>query len=85
MRDVRSLKDKRNRLRRLSNQLVRSFGVAVAEVGYQDLWKRSTLGLALVASHAGRLERNIHTVLRWLDERPDIDVMETSTSYLEED
>jgi len=42
---ARSLKDKRQVLRRLKDR-VRALNVSVAEVAHQDLWQRARLGIA---------------------------------------
>lgn len=44
-----SLKEKRQVLNRLMDKVRHRFGVAVAEVGQQDLWQRSVVGIALVS------------------------------------
>jgi uncharacterized protein YlxP (DUF503 family) len=62
----------------------RIFGVSVAEVDHQDLWQRAALGIALVAPQSGQLDRVIHSIKRWLDERPDIELVGTAISHLED-
>ena len=51
-----SLKEKRSVVNRLKDRLADRFHCSVAEVDHQDLWQRTALGVALVASHpaAGR-------------------------------
>ena len=44
-------------------------GVAVAEVGEQDTWQRSTLALALVAGSAGQAADRADQIVRFLDSR----------------
>jgi len=46
----RSLKEKRQALRRIKDRTSNEFGVMVAEVGYQDLWQRAELGFAFVGN-----------------------------------
>jgi hypothetical protein len=46
----RSLKDKRQGLRRITDRLRAKFTAAIAEVGYQDTWQRATLGVAVVSN-----------------------------------
>ena len=82
--EVRSLKAKRRVLKALSAQLTTTFPVAVSEVGFQDQWKRATLGVALVAPQAGQLERLIHAVQRLLLDHPDVELLEIGVSHLEE-
>ena len=67
--DSGSLKAKRKELTSLRSVLNRRFGAAVAEVDHQDLWQRSTLALALVASSASDLDHLADAVGRYLENR----------------
>ena len=64
-----SLKGKRAELNRIKAHLRDRMGVAVAEVGGQDTWQRSTLALALVAGSAGQATERADVVGRFLDSR----------------
>ena len=58
----RSLKGKRKVLRSLKDRIGHRFKVAIAEVDGQNLWQRSTLGIACVTTaqrHADELLRKI--------------------------
>jgi hypothetical protein len=50
--DAASLKDKRRRLTGLTGKIRAGFPVSVAEVGFQDLWQRGRIGVALVSTDA---------------------------------
>lgn len=41
-----SLKDKRRVLKGIMEKVKNRFNVSIAEVGYNDLWQRATIGLA---------------------------------------
>ena len=45
-----SLKDKRRRIAGLTARIRAGFPVSVAEVGFQDLWQRGRIGVALVTT-----------------------------------
>ena len=81
---VRSLKGKRRVLKALNALLSSTFPVAVSEVGYQDQWQRSTIGVALVAPQAGHLDRLIHGVQRLLLDHPDVELLEMGIAHMEE-
>ena len=81
---VRSLKAKRRVLKGLSSMLTGKFPVAVSEVDHQDHWQRATLGVAMVAPQAGRLERLIHGVQRSMLDHEDVELLEMGVSYMEE-
>ena len=48
--DSRSLKAKRQVISSLKERIRNKFNVSVAEVGDQELWQRSSLGIAVVSS-----------------------------------
>jgi len=80
---VRSLKEKRRIVKSLIANLTNTHPLSVAEVDHQDLWQRSTIGIAVVASSSIHLERLVHVVERDLNRRTDIDVLSVSVSHLE--
>ncbi|MDP8958760.1 MAG: DUF503 domain-containing protein [Actinomycetota bacterium] len=81
---VQSLKQKRRRVKGLVAGLRKEFPVGVAEVDYQDLWQRTTLGVVAVAPQAGQLERLLHSVERYLRHDGNFEVLEIGVAYLEE-
>ncbi|GBD83985.1 hypothetical protein BMS3Abin02_00369 [bacterium BMS3Abin02] len=81
---ARSLKAKRGVLRPLLDDVRRTFGVSVAEVGFQDQWQRSTVGVALVSGHHAELLKQAGAIRRRIEHRDDVEVLEVAMSYLEE-
>jgi len=51
-----SLKEKRMVVRSLKDRLRKHFNVSVAETAYQELWGRTRLTVALVASDASNVD-----------------------------
>ncbi len=84
IRNVQSLKEKRAIVKSVIAHLTKTFDVAVSEVDHQELWQRATLGIAVVAPQAGQADRILHSVRRSLDQREDIEVLDTRTAYLED-
>jgi len=84
IRDAQSLKEKRNIVKAVISHLASTFGAAVAEVDDLDKWQKTTLGVAVVSNQAGHIDRMLHSVRRAIDERPDVELLRTSLSYLEE-
>jgi hypothetical protein len=64
--DAESLKGKRKELSSIKAQLHRRLGVAVAEVGHQDLWQRATLTAALTGGSLSQLSSAADNVERWV-------------------
>ena len=48
--ESRSLKDKRQVVTSLKDRIHRRFSVSVAEVEHNEMWQRSTLGMAVVST-----------------------------------
>jgi uncharacterized protein YlxP (DUF503 family) len=64
-----SLKAKRAELNSVKAGLHQRFGAAVAEVGHQDAWQRSTLLASLCAGGERQVDEHADSVQRWLDAR----------------
>lgn len=80
-----SLKEKRGVLKPLITLLRQRFGVSVAEVGHQDTWQRSTLGLATVGSSEHQAVEAIDAVERLVWSRVDLEVLSAERTWLELD
>ncbi len=57
-----SLKDKRHVVKSLKDRLRHKFNVAVAEVGYQDLWQRALVSAVTVSSDHTHAEQILQAV-----------------------
>lgn len=62
-----SLKAKRQVLSSMLDRLRSRFGAAVAEVGNQDLWQRSVIGIALVSSEQSHVRDMAHKVTDFVE------------------
>lgn len=82
--ECRSLKAKRSVVRPLVEGLRRRYHVAAAEVGHHDQWQRTSVGVATVASTAGHVCEILDEVERFVWSRPDIQVLSSSRSWLDE-
>jgi uncharacterized protein YlxP (DUF503 family) len=65
--DTGSLKGKRMYLRRIRDNVTRRHGASFAEVGYQDLWQRSRIVVAVAASDLQVLDRSLDRLRLYLD------------------
>jgi uncharacterized protein YlxP (DUF503 family) len=83
--ECHSLKQKRAVVRPIVEGLRRRYQVASAEVGALDKWQRATIGVAVV----GGTESHVHDVLgeveRFVWSFPDVQVLSSNRSWLEED
>jgi len=57
-----SLKDKRHVVKSLKDRLRHRFNVAVAEIGYQDLWQRALVAAVTVSSDHNSAEGVLQSV-----------------------
>jgi uncharacterized protein YlxP (DUF503 family) len=62
-----SLKGKRMFLRRIRDQVTRQHGASFAEVGFQDVWQRSRIIMAVAASDLHVLEERLDRLRVYLD------------------
>ena len=59
-----SLKDKRHTVKSLKDRLRSKFNVAVAEIGYQELWQRSLVSAVTVSGDHAYAEEVLQRVER---------------------
>ncbi|WP_411375437.1 DUF503 domain-containing protein [Arthrobacter sp. MPF02] len=73
--DVHSLKGKRSVIRPLLAELKRRFDVSVAEVGDHDQYRRTKVGVGMVAADRGHLVEVLDAVDRFVAGRPEIELL----------
>ena len=81
--ESRSLKAKRQVVRSIVDSARRRYGVAAAEVEFQDTWQRAGLGFAVVAGQSRHAEEVIDEVERFVWSHPEIQVLSTERKWLE--
>jgi uncharacterized protein len=70
-----SLKGKRGVVKPLIAALRRDLNVSVAEVGHQDLWQRSTLGIAVAAGSETGARKVVQQVEKIVYRDPRVEVI----------
>lgn len=78
----RSLKERRSVLRPVLSGVARRFGVSVAETGHTDRWQRAEVGMAVVSGQPGQCRTLADEVDRFMWSIPEIEVVGTSTHWL---
>ena len=73
--DVHSLKEKRSVVRPLLAELKRRFEVSVAEVGDHSHYRRTRLGVGLVAADRAHVVEVLAAVERFVAGRPEIELL----------
>ncbi len=66
-----SLKDKRMVVRSITSRVRQTFGVAVAEVGDQDVWQTAVIGVACVSNSARHADEICQKVLAYVENDAD--------------
>ncbi len=67
IRSSRSLKDKRRIIKSLIEKVKREFrNLSVSEVGLNDLWKRSEIGIVIVSNDTQFVSSSLDGVLNYL-------------------
>lgn len=59
--------------------------MAAAEVDHHDQWQRASLAVATVSASASHVEEVLDEVERFVWSRPDVEVLETSRVWLEDE
>jgi uncharacterized protein len=72
-----SLKEKRGVLKPILHVAQNRFGVAAAEVAFQDKWQRAGLGFASVSASARHADEVLEHVERFVLSFPEVDLIGT--------
>jgi len=79
---IHSLKEKRQIIQRLKATLRNQFNLSVSEIDLQDLHQRAIIGIAGISSSRDVLEGEFRSVLRILDSRREVEVIDQSVEYI---
>ncbi len=71
-----SLKAKRMVIRSLKDRLINRFQFSVAEVGSNDLWQRSELGVSMISSKQPEVDKKIDKLIRFIDKENNIEIID---------
>lgn len=77
-----SLKEKRQVLRSVIDRLHNRYQVSAAEVGENDIWRRATLGVAMVSNSRSHLDSVLTSVMKEISARYDAEVLDSSVEWL---
>ncbi|WP_172971159.1 DUF503 domain-containing protein [Bacillus sp. THAF10] len=80
--DAQSLKEKRAVLQRIITRLKQRFNISISEIGHQDVWQRTKIGIVSLSSSKSITEKELQKVLDYLDSFPEIERAETSLEWL---
>jgi len=74
-----SLKEKRHVVKKLKDRILSRFDVSIAEVAEQDLWQKSTLGVAFVSGDKNMVESVLQKVISSVESEPAVEIVNVNT------
>ncbi|MFT4300045.1 MAG: DUF503 domain-containing protein [Aeromicrobium sp.] len=83
--DVHSLKQKRSVVRPLVAEVKRRFAVSVAETGHLDLYRRTEIGVSVVAADRAHVAEVLDAAERLVAAHPEVEVAEARQRVLRDD
>jgi len=77
-----SLKDKRTIIKGLISRIRNNFNVSVSEIGYQDLWQRTLVGVALITTEKSFAQRVLSKIMKFIEKERDISLIDSKMEVL---
>jgi len=74
---VNSLKGKRKVIKSLVQRLRNRFNLSVSEIGFQDLWQRAELGIAVVCYNGAGADSIMEKIFTVVEEENGIEIIAT--------
>jgi hypothetical protein len=65
---ARSLKNKRNIVKSITQKVHNKYNVSIAEVGHNEIWKNAAIGIAMISNERLHLEKKFSDVVRFIEE-----------------
>ncbi|MDD4088319.1 MAG: DUF503 domain-containing protein [Tissierellia bacterium] len=62
-----SLKEKRHVIKSIIERIKSKFNASVAEVGFNELWNRSLIGIAVVSNNRSLCDASISKIVKFID------------------
>jgi len=76
-----SLKEKRFVLNSIRDRVRKKFNVSISEIGYQDKWQRSQIGIATLSNEFSHTEQSLQKVFQFLDRSDDYEIISYEYNY----
>jgi uncharacterized protein YlxP (DUF503 family) len=77
-----SLKEKRQVLRKIKDTIKSRYNVSFAEIGFQDKWQRSVLGLVTIATKRIDVDKRLDSIQSIIETDDRIDIIGIEREYL---
>ena len=70
-----SLKEKRHVIKSIIERMKLKFNVSVAEVGFNDLWNKSMIGVSVVSNNKKICESTIDKIVNFIDNNERVEIV----------
>lgn len=80
--EANSLKEKRRMLKSVIDRIKTRFNVSVAEVGEQDTWQRSVIGISFISSEQAHVHKVFASVIRFIENQGTVLITDYKTELL---
>lgn len=70
-----SLKEKRHVIKSIIERIKSKFNASVAEVGYNELWNRSIIGIAVVSNNRNLCDASISKIISFVDNDERVEIL----------
>lgn len=77
-----SLKAKRRTVRSVYDKIRHKFNVSVAEVDHHDVWRRSTLAVAVVSTDTRQANRVLSSVVQFVERQGNVDIADYTVEFM---
>lgn len=77
-----SLKDKRSILKSLISRIRNNFNVSVSEIGYQDMWQRTIVGIAFITTEKSFAQRVLSRIMKFVEKERNISLIDSRMEVL---
>ncbi|WP_027717279.1 DUF503 domain-containing protein [Desulfovirgula thermocuniculi] len=77
-----SLKSKRRVLKSLVDKIKARFNVSIAEVGKQNAWQFSTLGVSVVSNNSTHVHQTLNALVRFIECAGTVELLDVQMEVL---
>ena len=78
---VQSLKEKRRIIKSLQDKLKNKFNIAISEIGNNDLWQSSLIGVVTIGNETAYLEKMLNSIINFIDEFYGVEISQYDIEY----
>ena len=80
--DAFSLKDKRQVIKSIIERLKSRFNLSISEVGKNDIWNRSIIGISVVSNDAAHIDSMLSNIASFVEHDSRVEILDTFVDKL---